>query len=275
MAENRKVSIVMATFNRADQLQGTIENIFEQNYQDLELIVVNDGSTDDTLSSLKDIQKTYKFVIVDNIENLGLQKSLNKGIEKASGKYIARIDDHDRWIDSVKISKQVDFLENNPRVGLIGTGYETKGKSMVNPLTDSEIRKQILMRSPFCHVSVLMLKSIVDKVGGYNEDLSYSEDWELWLKMGKHTEFANLPDIMVAVKEEDLSLTGTYFLKQLPINRKIVKQYFKEYPNSTKAFFYHQFIRFFFALVPLNGSIHKWMKKIFLNSFDLISKRKT
>ncbi len=277
MEETNKsiVSIVMATYNRADQLEPTIKNIFAQSYVNIELIVVNDGSYDHTISTLNHLQKTFDFIIINNVENLGLQKSLNIGIGKASGKYIARIDDHDKWIDEHKLAKQVAFLESNPEFGIVGTGFKVGAKNMVNPLSDSDIRSQILMRSPFCHVSVVMVKSILDQAGGYDEALSYSEDWDLWLKMGKHTKLANLAGIMVAIQEEDISLSGEYFLKQLPLNRQMVKQYFKDYPGSIKAFIYHQFLRFFFAIVPLNGGVHRMMKQIFLWFFALISKKKS
>jgi len=277
MEETNKslVSIVMATYNRAGQLESTIKNIFEQSYSNIELVVVNDGSTDDSISTLENLQKFFDFIIVNNAENLGLQKSLNIGIDKSSGKYIARIDDHDKWIDADKLVKQVSFMQSNPEVGIVGTGYQAGEKTMTNPLTDSKIRNQILMRSPFCHVSVLMKKSILKRVGGYNETLPYSEDWELWLKIGKHAQMANLPDITVAIQEEDISLSGEYFLKQLPINRQIVKQFYKDYPKNISAFFYHLFLRFFFAVFPLNGSIHRVMKRVFLKSFDLNSNRNT
>lgn len=269
------VSIIMATYNRANQLEPTILKIFEQNYSKIELVIINDGSTDNTFSVLQQLQNTFNFIIINNTKNLGLQKSLNKGINLSSGKYIARIDDHDRWIDSEKLLKQVSFLESNPKVAIVGTGYKVGKRDMLNPLTDNAIRNQLLMRSPFCHVSVLMVKSVLDQVGGYNETLPYSEDWDLWLKMGKHAQLANLPEIMVAIQEEDISLSGDYFLKQLPINRQIVKKYFKDYPKSFRASLYHQFLRFFFAIFPLNGSIHRMMKRVFLNSFALTFKRKS
>jgi glycosyltransferase involved in cell wall biosynthesis len=77
---NPLVSIIMATYNRANQLELTIKNIFEQSYKAVELVIINVGSSDDTLSILNHLQKTYDFIIINNTTNLGLQKSLNKGI---------------------------------------------------------------------------------------------------------------------------------------------------------------------------------------------------
>ena len=156
------VSVIMATYNRAQTLKQTIENIFDQDYCPIELIVVNDGSEDETLEVLRGLLVHHDFSIINNSENLGLQKSLNRGIQKASGKYIARIDDHDLWIDSKKLSKQVAFLENHPEIGLVGTAYQSGNQIIQNPPTDKEIRNQMLMRCPFCHVTVLMRRSVLE-----------------------------------------------------------------------------------------------------------------
>lgn len=261
------VSVVMATYNRAQTLKQTIKNIFEQEYPSFELIVINDGSNDETFAVLKDLLADYDFTILNNSENIGLQKSLNKGIQKASGKYIARIDDHDFWIDSQKLSKQVSFLETHPEIGLVGTAYKSGNQIIQNPQTDKEIRNQILMRCPFCHVTVLIRKSVLETVGGYNEALPYSEDWDLWLKIGRHTKFANLSDVTTAIKTEETSLSNFYFLKQLPLNRQLVRQYFKDYPNSFKAWSYHHFVQLFFKIMPIDSLIHRGIKVVFQKAF--------
>jgi len=267
------VSIVIATYNRAQVLESTIRNIWLQDYTPVELVVVNDGSSDATLEILQKLQSQNSFVVVHNDRNLGLQRSLNIGMLKARGKYIARIDDHDKWIDPAKLSKQVSVMEKNPEVGVVGTGYQAGRKSMQNPLSDKAIRKQILMRSPFCHVSVLMRKSVVNKVGGYDETLPYSEDWDLWLKMGKHSDFVNLPDVTTLIAEDHLSLSQDYYLKQIPINRQIVQRYYSDYPSRIKAWLYHQYIRCFFAIFPVNGRLHNLMKRIFLKHFALMAQK--
>ncbi|MGK0364406.1 MAG: glycosyltransferase involved in cell wall biosynthesis [Saprospiraceae bacterium] len=261
--ERPLVSVIMSTYNRAHLLYQTIENIFEQDYDSFELIVINDGSIDKTQDVLEQLQTIHNFTAINNQKNLGLQKSLNKGIGLAKGKYIARIDDHDKWIKKDKLSIQVYFLEKHLEIGLVGTAYQLGGKNIINPLSDKDIRKQILMRCPFCHVTVLMRKSIVEKVGRYDEVLPYSEDWDLWLKIGTQTQFANLPDVTTEVIEEDASLSDSYFIKQFPINRQLVRKFKNDYPGGRIAMLYHYFIQLFFRLVPLNGSFHRLMKKVF------------
>jgi len=159
MSEKPLVSVVMATYNRATIISKTVENIFQQNYRPLEVIIINDGSSDNTLAVLKHLQKTFDFKLINNAQNLRLQKSLNRGLQRATGKYIARIDDHDLWIDSDKTTKQVAFLEKNPDFGLIGSSFLINDLKYINPVTDQQIRQQILMRCPFCHQSVLIRKT--------------------------------------------------------------------------------------------------------------------
>lgn len=267
--EVSRVSVVMATYNRADDLRESIGEIFEQDYPALEVIVVNDGSNDNTLAILEHLQTLFDFKLIDNPKNLGLQKSLNRGIEQATGKYIARIDDHDRWTEKSKLSKQVAFLEKNPTIGLVGTAYRN-GKSVVtNPISDAEIRKQILMRCPFCHVTILMRKNVFEKAGGYDETLPYSEDWDLWLKIGRISQMANLPDITTQVIEPtgSDSLSGQFFLKQQKLNRRLIEKYLKDYPGALKARIYHGFVRIFFSIFTAGGSAHRLMQSVFQRTF--------
>jgi len=265
--ETPLVSIVMATYNRANVLTETIENIFAQDYRPLELIIINDGSIDNTMEVLSDLQKTFEFKIIHNHKNLKLQKSLNRGIKEATGKYIARVDDHDKWIKKDKLTKQVEYLEEHTEVGLLGTAYRLGERTMQNPLSDREIRHQMLLRSPFCHVTVLMRSAPVKAIGGYDEKLPYSEDWDLWLKMGMQCRLANLAHITVAVTEEEISLSKDFFLRQIPLNYQLIQKYLNVYPGKIKAICYHRLIHIFFSIVPLEGRIHRRMKKVFHGLF--------
>jgi len=259
----------MATYNRADVLSRTLENIFKQNYRPLELIVINDGSKDNTLAVLQELREFFDFTIINNPKNIGLQKSLNKGLQAANGKYIARIDDHDLWIDIEKTAKQVAFLERHPDFGMIGSAFKINETVYVNPLTDEEIRRQILMRCPFCHQSVLLRKSVIEQVGNYSESLIYSEDWDLWLKIGAVSKITNLPEVTVQVfePEENNSLSGDFFLKQLPINRQLINKYAKDFPKAWKAKLYHNFIALFFSIIKPESGIHRLMQLVFRRTF--------
>ena len=167
------VSVVIPTRNRAQDIVEALKIVRTQDYPNLEIIIVNDGSTDNTKDVLNEQQG---IVVVHNPERLWIQKSLNIGCKLAKGKYIARLDDHDIWTDVSKIAKQVEILESNPQIGVIGTAIKIGNRTIINPLTDRAIRNQMLFRSPFSHVTIVMRRDLLEKVGGYDESLKYSED---------------------------------------------------------------------------------------------------
>jgi len=113
----------------------------------------------------------------------------------------------------------------------------------------------------------VMRTDLLKKLGGYDESLPYSEDWELWLRIGEHSELANLSDITVAVTEEEASLSDDFFLKQLPLNRRIVQKHLKNYPRAFKARLYHTFLQVFFNIFPINSILHRGMQKVFNQLF--------
>jgi len=127
---SKLVSVVITTRNRARLLLRALRSVLEQGYGNLEIIVVNDFSSDDTRKVLKEFsrgQKNLRFF--NNPKNLGIVKSLNLGIKNARGFYIARLDDDDAWLDKEKLSKQVRFLDSRPDYVLVGGGMIVTNKS--------------------------------------------------------------------------------------------------------------------------------------------------
>jgi len=120
-----KISVIISTYNDAALLPKAIDSVLAQSFGDFELLVFNDASTDNTELILKDYQKKdSRIIITGNKITLGLTANLNAGIHQAMGEYIARIDSDDEWIGTNKLQKQLDFLEANPKVGLVGTWAE-------------------------------------------------------------------------------------------------------------------------------------------------------
>ncbi len=132
------VSVIIPTYNGAKSIENAVETVLSQSYKNFEVIIVDDGSVDGTKAIL---QRKYGNIdnihILENKKNLGFVRSLNTGVAKAIGKYIARIDDDDKWINEEKLSKQVDFLERNPEYVLVGGGMikiDGNGKEIIKYL---------------------------------------------------------------------------------------------------------------------------------------------
>src|SRR3989344_6303605 len=192
------VSVILPTHNRAQYIRRAMESALGQSYPNIELIVINDASTDNTREIISMVSLSNpKIIIVNNERNMGIVVSLNKGIKVAKGKYIARLDDDDIWCDEKKVEKQVTFLENNQDYGLVGGGVikvDQSGREIIRyflPKEDEDIRKVILTNNTFVHTSVLFRKDVFDKVGGYDHNFLFVEDWDLWMKMGTVGKFYN------------------------------------------------------------------------------------
>jgi glycosyltransferase involved in cell wall biosynthesis len=186
---NKLVSIILPTYNGADRISESIKSVLNQTYTNWELLVIDDGSKDNTKEIVENFAKSEpRIKYIKNENNLGIQKTLNKGIREAKGEYIARIDDDDIWCDLKKLEKQVGFLEKNKDYVLVGTGVivvDESGKELFRylvPVSDYDIRERILGKNCFVHSSVVFRKAVVLGLGGYGEgsDVRNMEDYDLW-----------------------------------------------------------------------------------------------
>lgn len=274
--ENQLVSVILPTYNGVKYIKRAIESVLAQSFFDWELIIVDDGSSDNT----EDIAKEYagkdqRITYIKNDINLGIQKSLNKGLKEAKGKYIARIDDDDEWIDKDKLKKQVEFLNNNPDYALVGTSaivVNEDGKELFRyllPETDQDIRNKLLMKNCFVHSSVLFRKEAVLKFNGYSEeeDVKHLEDYDLWLKLGTVGKLANLPIYAVKFMLRDESISSVNKLDQLKKDLILTKEFKTKYPNyiQSLAFGYLRLYSFkIFNLISplLKNKILKFYKEL-------------
>jgi len=232
------VSIILPTYNRDKHIERAIKSVLNQSYQNMELIIVDENSTDNTPKIVSELQKQDSRIIFSKNETkLGFVKSLNKGLKIAQGKYIARIDDDDEWIDEDKIRKQVDFLNNNQDYVLVGTGVVFINESdkemlrFLNPQSDAEIRRRLLGKNCFIHSSVMFRKKAALHFGGYNESMETCEDYDLWLKLGTIGGLANLPIYGVNFTVTSSGLSAQKKLELIKRNIYLTKEYRDIYPN--------------------------------------------
>ncbi len=198
-----KVSVILPAYNSARFIRPAIESILAQTFTDFEFIIIDDYSKDNTWELIEEYaRRDSRIVPLRNERNLNLANSLNKGIAAARGKYVVRMD-HDDISMPPRIEKQVEFLEANPDVGILGSSIEIideQGEAIglrKYNVTDESIRKNIFLYSPFCHPATVIRKDVLDKVGNYDHDLNPAEDYELYFRIGMCAKFANLEEILL------------------------------------------------------------------------------
>ncbi|KHJ39625.1 putative glycosyltransferase EpsE [Pedobacter glucosidilyticus] len=194
------ISVVMSVYNAEKFLKESIESILNQTYQNFEFIIINDGSSDGSLSIIQSYNDD-RIILIDQ-ENQGLSKSLNNGIRNAKGEFIARMDADDISINN-RLELQLSFLKKNPKCVLVGANtnlIDEQGNYLYSsslPLSWEEIKKK-LPDSYIFHSLAFFRKKTYLEAGGYNESIIHHfEDKILWNEMAKYGELRNLPDILL------------------------------------------------------------------------------
>ena len=194
------VSIVIPVHNGEKYIKESIDSCLAQTYSNIEIIVVDDKSTDSTLEILKEYGEKIKVFPVEKQNGLG--NVINIGIRASKGKYIARMDADDIMYPD-RIEKQVEYLENNPSCVAVGgqidiinensdiTGHREYAQN------DKDLKKNRFLFQPFAHPAVTLRKSTLEEIGLYPEDMWKVEDVKLFLILSTKGEFANLPDTVL------------------------------------------------------------------------------
>lgn len=204
-----KISVPMPVYNADKYLDKAIQSILTQTFRDFEFIIVDDCSTDNSWEIIRRYAKQDRRIIaLRNKNHLRTTKTLNRGLSIARGKYIARMDADD-WSYPQRLKEQFDFMEAHPKVGVSGSAIEVCDERLQTlnirryPKTDKQARKIIFRYSPFAHPVTIWRASIMRKVGGYNESIPLSQDLDLYFRIGKICEFANLDSVLLKLRVHD------------------------------------------------------------------------
>ena len=188
-----KVSVVIATYNRSRFLCQTIESALSQTYKDYEIIIVDDGSTDDTKEALKFFDGKIRYFYQ---ENQGISAAKNRGVNESVGEFIAFVDDDDIWLPE-KLDEQMQFIERHPQLAFVCSEVITideHGNFLAHwrKPKDQKISDNFenLYDGNFIHVpTVLLRKKCFIEIGGFDEKLMTTEDYDLWLRLAKRHPF--------------------------------------------------------------------------------------
>jgi len=259
-----RVSVILPIFNAEKYLSEAIASILNQTYSDLELIAIDDGSTDESLNILKSFIDP-RIIIIQNKKNLGIIRTLNKGIDLANGEFIARMDADDISLPT-RFEKQVNLLDNNPDIGVCSTWLEFFGNSNETikfPEKHEEIHFRFLLGVQVGHANSMIRRAVLEKYNvRYNELFPHSEDTNLWVNLLPHTRFSNLPEVLYRYRKYNEQVTQ--------VQSQIVKDSFQRainihFENLLKLFEISLDIDFkLFPQTDINAA--------YLNKFENISK---
>ena len=236
-----KITVLMPVYNGEKYLHEAIDSILNQTFTDFEFLIIDDGSTDNSLKII-DSYQDFRIKTIKSDINKGLVYSLNKGLEIAKGEYIARMDCDDISLP-IRLEKQIQFLNINSNVGIVGTwvqiiNSQTKTETMWQyPSQDFAIRWELLFRTPFAHPSVMFRKDLVLSINGYDGSMTNVEDYDLWWRLSKITLLANLSEVLLLYRQHNNSVTFNYrqnhIEKAAQINQAIIESTLNQKVNYT------------------------------------------
>lgn len=199
-----RVTVLMPVYNGERFLCQAVESILNQSFDDFHFLIINDGSTDRT----EEILTSYtdpRIELMENPANLGLTKSLNRGLSRARGEYVARMDGDDVSMPE-RLASQVEFLDENPKVVITGSYYikiDTRGRKVSEimiPQRSDHVVAQLFFENPFSHGSLMVRTDAVVGMGGYDESVPYGQDYNLLVRAARIGELGVVPRFLYQLR---------------------------------------------------------------------------
>lgn len=217
---NPSISVVMSFFNDAAHVQQAIDSILSQDFSDFELVVINDGSTDNSEDVVLHAQRyDSRIKYIGNTQGIGLTQALIAAINSTSGKYIAR-QDADDFSMRTRLSEQFRFLESNMECVMVGTArfnVDTDGNILKAPKVifhQEHIRRLLPYGNIFTHGATMFRRAAYYQAGGYDPGFRYAQDFDLWLRMSKVGLMENLPSRLYAWRQTGTSISSKKKVQQ-------------------------------------------------------------
>lgn len=224
------ISVVMSVYNGEKYLSEAIESILNQTYTNFEFIIVNDGSSDKSIDIIKEyMTKDNRIVLIDR-ENKGLPYSLNEGISKAKGEYIARMDADDISLPE-RFKKQLEYMKEN-KLDVCGTFIEVFGTKRNNhtvkySINHNDIKFRLMFMSAFAHPTVLLKKEVFKKVK-YRVDYKVAQDYQLWVDIiNVGYKVGNIPKVLLKYREHEAQASIEKAKRQQDTAHRIALEYTK------------------------------------------------
>lgn len=210
-----RVSLILSVYNNQRWVESAARSVLAQTFRDLELICVDDGSTDGSPAILKRLARDDDRVRIITQPNGGVARAGNAGLFAARGDLIARLDSDDLALPD-RIARQVAFMDAHPRVALLGTDYALidDGNRFLTihhqPQDDATLQDWLLSGLiPIAHTSCMFRREAAIAVGGYDGDFESAEDLDLYLRLGEAGEIACLPEVLTHYRQHANSISET------------------------------------------------------------------
>jgi len=223
------VSVIIPAYNSADYIEEALESVFKQTFQDFEILVIDDGSTDDTGAILEKYKDRIEYCFQ---ENGGPASARNQGIRMARGEYIAFLDADDIWL-ATKLEKQIALFRQRQNLGMVITGscsFDKKGiygfsTKKREYLMIGDIARNIFLRSGVGTPTVMVRKKVFDKVGLFEENIRYGEDDNLWIRIASHYDVELIDEALIRVRNHPGRMTAnqTALLEDVQDNIQFLK----------------------------------------------------
>ena len=233
-----KVSVIIPAYNAITYLPETLESVLQQTFTDFEVLIVDDGSSDNIVQWANGLtDDRVKFI---SQSNEGVSTARNLAISEARGDYIAFLDADDLW-DKTKLEKQAQFLDDNPTVGLVATWMiltDEQGNPGAEVKIDFEqgnIRKQLIEISLIPCGSIPMVRRVCfDNVGVFDPTLRFGEDWEMWTRIAADYDFGLIKEILVYYRQHSKNSSKNSH-EILPDFDRLIEKMFDSVPQELLA----------------------------------------
>jgi len=230
--KNPKVTVLMSVYNGERYLKEAVDSILRQTFEDFEFLIINDGCSYKATEIINSYNDS-RMRIINNQKNIGLSKSLNKGLAIARGNYIARMDADDISLPG-RLAKQVNFLETHQDVDVLGSAVQIIGDdekpSIICqfPTVHGYIKWCLYFYNPIPHPTVMMRRQALERAGGYSSSMIYAQDYDLWRRMSGVARFANLPDVLLYLRKHESNISNSHLIQQWKDSIKISRQIISE-----------------------------------------------
>lgn len=203
-----KISVILPVYNCEQFIYEAVNSVLLQTYEDFELLIIDDCSTDNTLKIVEKF-KDSRILIIQKEKNTGYTDSLNYGVTIANGEYIARMDGDDICLPE-RFEKQVTFLDNNSNIALCGTAIKIIGEDRIirHPLKHEDIAIKLCFGNSFCHPSVMGKKEVFLE-NRYDKNFEPAEDYDLWTRLAFKEELANLDEVLLFYRVHKNQISNT------------------------------------------------------------------